>query len=280
MELKQYTSLIWRWAWLLVIGTVLAAGVSYYTTSRMPKIYRATTTLMVGQATETANPSTQDFANSSALAQTYVQLIRRQPMLEATVNELELNVPWQTLLGAVNASNPPQTQLIQIAVVSSNPPAAQAIADELAHQLILQSPTPDERERTQRKAFVDRQLADLQSQINTAQDDIDRLEKRLLVENSARGVQDVQSQISGLRQKIASWQGTYTSLLGSVKGGTANQITVVEPAVILPTPVSPNLMLNVSVAAGIGFLLAFVAMLVLEYLDDRLKTRDEVARIL
>jgi capsular exopolysaccharide synthesis family protein len=39
-------------------------------------------------------------------------------------------------------------------------------------------------------------------------------------------------------------------------------------------------MINLSGGAGIGFLIAFAAMLALEYLDDRVKTGEDVARVL
>src|SRR5438445_9572346 len=100
MELKHYLFMCGRWAWLLVLGTGLAAAVSFIATAQMPRLYRANTTLMVGPEIERPNPQMSDFSNSERLAQTYVQLVRRQGMLEATVDALQLKVPWQALAGA------------------------------------------------------------------------------------------------------------------------------------------------------------------------------------
>jgi polysaccharide biosynthesis transport protein len=280
LELKHYLAMIRRWGWLLAVGTVLAAGVSFIATLGMTPGYRATTTLMVGPEIDRPNPQAQDFTNSERLAQSYAQIVRRQPLLIATLEALRMDVSWEALAAAVNAVALPQTQLIQISVVSSSPSAARVIADELAHQLILRSPTSDERERAERREFVESQLGTLQVQISDAEKEIKVLEGRLGVENSARGVQDLQMQISGIRQKSATLQTTYTNLLAASRTGSANQIRIVEPAVVGPRPVTPNMPLNVAVAAGIGFLLALTTMLALEYFDDRIKDADDVARVL
>jgi polysaccharide biosynthesis transport protein len=160
-ELKSIFSIVWRWAWLLVVSTVLAGSISYSATSQMPRLYSATTTLMVGQVLQATNPNAADFSTSQQLAQTYVQLVKRQPLIQATADALGMNVPWQTLSTQASAAVLPNTQLIQIAVVDTSPQRAKVIADELAHQLILQSPTPVDKQQDQRQGFVDQQLADL-----------------------------------------------------------------------------------------------------------------------
>jgi polysaccharide biosynthesis transport protein len=279
VEFKHYLSLLWRWSWLLALSTVLAAGISYWYSSQLPRIYRATTTLMVGQAMRNANPSAGDFATSERLAQTYVQLVKRQPLLEGSAKALGLEVPWAALANQVNAVALPQTQLIQISVLSANPLAAAAVADELARQLILQSPTPAERDWAGRQEFINRQLVDLQTKISEAESEVQGLENRLVLESSARGVQDVQGQIAGLQQKITSWRSTYAQLDPTTSMRT-NNLSVVEAAVLSPTPVSPNVPLNVLIAAGVGLLLALGAALLLEYLDDSLPSAEAVERVL
>jgi polysaccharide biosynthesis transport protein len=279
VEFKHYLSLLWRWSWLLALSTVLAAGISYWYSSQLPRIYRATTTLMVGQAMRNANPSAGDFATSERLAQTYVQLVKRQPLLEGSAKALGLEVPWAALANQVNAVALPQTQLIQISVLSANPLAAAAVADELARQLILQSPTPAERDWAGRQEFINRQLVDLQTKISEAEREVKGLENRLVLESSARGVQDVQGQIAGLQQKITSWRSTYAQLDPTTSMRT-NNLSVVEAAVLSPTPVSPNVPLNVLIAAGVGLLLALGAALLLEYLDDSLPSAEVVERVL
>ena len=134
MELKQYMSALWKWKWLIVLATIIATLSSYWATARMPRVYRTTTTLMVGQAIQSTNPNTQDFRTSQQLAQTYVQLVRRQPILQATIETLQLTMPWPSLAEQVVGSIVAGTQLIQISVVDNDPQRAKTLADEIARE--------------------------------------------------------------------------------------------------------------------------------------------------
>lgn len=277
MELKHYFVVLRRWAWLIALSTILAAAVSYQVTSQLPRIYSSTVTLMVGQVLKSSNPSQSDFVTGGQLAQTYALIVPRQPLLQATIDALGLNVPWQALAPQVSATVVPATQLLAITVVNTSAERAARIANELAHQLIQQSPTPADLEQDQRQQFVTQQLADLQRRINDAEQQSKMLESQLALESTARGVQDTQGQITALQQKIATWQTTYASLLNQ-QVGRINNLSVVEPALVSQAPISPNTALNVAAAAGVGMALALAAALILEYLDVTLKTPESVER--
>jgi capsular exopolysaccharide synthesis family protein len=280
MELKQYVSTVWKWSWLIVLATIVATVSSYWATSRMPRIYKTTTTLMVGQVIQSDNPTTQDFWTSQQLAGSYVELVRRQPILEATVEALGLNMSWQVLAGQVSASAVAGTQLLQISVEDTDPQRAKILADEIARQLILRSPTPSDMEQEEHRQFVSEQLTDLKAKIGDTEDQIDELEQRMALETSARGIQDTQNQIAALQMKINTWQGNYANLLDFYEGSRTNYLSVVEPASVPTTPVSPRTKVNVLLAASIGFVLAAGAALLLEYLDDTIKTGEDIERVL
>jgi non-specific protein-tyrosine kinase len=279
MELKQYFAVLKRWAWLILLSTGLAAGISYQVSASLPHVYSATTTLMVGTLLQSANPNGADFSTTQQLAQTYVLLVKREPLLQATVDSLGYQMSWQALAGQINATALPQTQLLQITAVDSSPQRARAIADEVAHQLVLQSPTPAEQQQDKQQEFITTQLAQLQARISDSEDQLTALQTQLALENTALGVQDAQSQITALQQKIATWQGTYANLLNN-KVGRTNTLNVVESASLPTSPVSPNTTITVGTAALGGLVFALAAILLLEYIDDTIKTRQDVERIL
>lgn len=280
MELKDYASVLWKWIWLIVVTILIAAVSSYWASSRMPRIYQTSTTLMVGQFIQNPNPTDQDLRISQQLAQSYARLLRRQLILQATIDALGLQMPWQALAGRVNASSAAGSHLIQISVVDGNPQQAKLIADEIARQLILHSPTTPEKEQEQYRQFVNQQLLSLQTRIEGAQNQVQELEKQLALESSARAIQDIQGQIGALQQTITTWQGTYASLLDFSKGSRTNYLSVVEPAFVPTTPISPNVQRNILLAVAVAFVLAAVAAFLLEYLDDTLKTDEDVERVL
>ncbi len=280
MELKFYLSTLWKWSWLIVLSTMVATVSSFWATTRMPRIYSTSTTLMVGRFTQTADPTGQDFYISQQLAQSYLELIRRQPVLQGAIDTLSLDIPWQVLAGQVSATLVPGTQLIQITVQDTDPARAKTLADEMAQQLIRQSPTPVEQDQSQHRQFVSQRLGTLQAQIQEAEQQIKELEQRLALENSARGIQDIQNQIETLQQKVSTWQSNYADLLNFYEGSRTNYLSVVEQATVPTTPVSPRVEYFLLLAAAIGFSLAAGAAFLLEYLDDTLKTKEDVERVL
>lgn len=278
MDLQRYLKGVLRWWWLIVLSTAIAAGASYYASLQQPKIYQTATTLMVGQAIQKANPSGNDFGIAASLAESYSQMAVRQPILQATVDSLELPLSWQALKGRVYAAPVPRTQLLAIAVQDTSPERAAAIADEIANQLILQSPTsPENQQRQTRGDFVQNQLDDLESRIDAAKSRIEELQGELDSALSARKIQDLQSEISSLESLISNWQANYADLLTFLEGGDSpNYLSVIEPAQVSYSPVSPDITMNVLLAAAVGFTLAFGAALLLEYFDDTVKTSDDL----
>ena len=65
MNLERYLRRVLKWWWLILLSAGLAAGASYLASSRQPRIYQTTTTLMVGQVTQKTNPTYQDFDMST-----------------------------------------------------------------------------------------------------------------------------------------------------------------------------------------------------------------------
>jgi len=276
----NYVKRVLRWWWLFLLTMVIAASVSYYASQQLPRIYETTTTLLVGQVIQTANPTGQDFSTSEQLAESYGQIAVRQPILQAVVENLGLSMNWQKLERNVLAQPIPRTQLLAITVKDNSPERAVAIADEIAHQLILQSPTsPENKNRAERSGFVKQQLDSLEGRISRSEVRIDEIDKLLDSALSARDIQDLETEKRTLRSLIKEWQSNYVSLLSFFEGSdSSNYLSIIEPAQLSSRPVSPNIILNVLLAAIMGFSLAFSAVLLLEYIDDTVKSADDMTR--
>jgi succinoglycan biosynthesis transport protein ExoP len=168
------------------------------------------------------------------------------------------------------------TQLMGIAVRDTDPERARALADAIAQQLILQTPNEIAEDQA-RQDFVRTQLRQLEANIQATEEEIRLEQAKLDAADSAREIQQYQSTIAALQQKMSSYQATYGSLLGSVEGRT-NYISVFEPAYTPTKPISPNVPMTVLMAAAIGFVLAVGGALLIEFLDDTVKTPEDIER--
>jgi capsular exopolysaccharide synthesis family protein len=279
MELKQYVAVVTKWLWLIVLAAAVAAGSSYLASREAIKIYQTSVTLMVGQTIQDPNPNTTQLYTSQQLVSTYVQLATREPVLQGVVDALKLPIAWDVLKGQVSVSPIAGTNLIEIRVIDTNPARAKVLADEIAHQLILQSPTPTDAQDDQRRQFVNSQLADLEKKIDQTNADIEDLQKSIIAEVSARRIQDMQSQIATKQGQLNTWQSTYANLLTFVKGGS-NYLSVVETASLPRYPINPGTRQTMLLAAAIGIMLAVGAAFLMEYMDDTIKDPDDVQRVI
>jgi polysaccharide biosynthesis transport protein len=274
MDLKVYIHPLIRWWWLIAAATLVAAISSFLATSRQLPVYEAKTTLLVGRSIENPNPSQTDLYLAAQLAATYADYANREPVQNATEKALGLTWLPQYLARAVLNS-----QFIEIVVTDINPLRAQAVANELANQLILSSPTNNSEEQG-RQDFINKQLNLLQSQILETQDEITKQKDQLGSLKSARQIADTQAQITALQTKLTTLQGNYAALLSNTKQGATNTLSVVVPAEIPVTPIGPNKTLSILLSSAIGLILAIGAAYLLEYLDDTIKTPEDVTRTL
>lgn len=272
MEIKQFINPLIKWWWLVLVSTLVAVLASVYAVSQQPPIYQARSTLMLGQAINNPNPTGTEFYLSQQLAQTYADLAKRAPVRRATMDELGLS--W---LPEYSVNIIPGTMLIELVLNDTSPERAMVVANELTRQIILQSPTSaSEQEEQERQDFINTQLDDLEIQIDTTRDEIKSKQQELATLFSARQISEFQIQIAALQAKQTSLQDNYASLLTSSSQDAINSLSVFDAASLPVIPVGPNRVLSVVTAAILGFALGAAAAYLLEYLDDTIKTPEDV----
>ena len=272
MELKQYVDPLIKWWWLVLSATLVAALASLFAVSRQPDLYQARAALMLGQAMNNPNPTGNEFYLTEQLGQTYVNMADREPVREATMAALGMS--W---LPDYTVSMVPDTQLIEIKVNDTSPERAMVVANELAYQIVQRSPTSaKEQEEQDRKAFITSQLDSLEVEIQATTDEIAAKQQELAELFSARQIADAQGQIAALEAKLRTMQTNYVDLIYSTSQGAINSLSILEEATVPALPIGPNRVSTVATAAAIGFMLGAFAAYLLEYLDDTLKTPEDV----
>ena len=202
MELRQYFNTIRKWLWLILLATLVATVSSFIATRQQPPIYSSKTTLIVGSTIENPNPTGNDIWLGQQLAQTYAELAKRDAIKQGAMQALGL-----TWLPQYSVTLVPNTQLLEINVVDTDPVRAQAVAQEVARQLIEQSPSAPEREQIDRQAFVTKQLQELETNIDATKVRIEELQTQLAGMFSARQIADTQTQIAALGAKASQLPG-------------------------------------------------------------------------
>lgn len=280
MELRQYFSVFRKWLWLIALVAIIGGGASFFATSQLPKLYQSTAKVMVGESFQKQNPTTGDIATASVLAETYIQLVKTSAVLRAVKAQLGIDYSIGDLRSSVNANTIQRTQFIEVRATDTEPKRAALIANAVADQLILLGPASSNADLVQQRAFVRQQIQELETKIQKAEDEIAQLEESLKTTTSVREAADKRAEIDRQRAQIAQYQDNYTQFINYLAPSTQNTLSVLEPAEPANAPFSPNLPLNVGLAIVIGVILATAVAFLIEYLDDTLKHKEDITRIL
>jgi succinoglycan biosynthesis transport protein ExoP len=263
--------LIRRWWWLVLIGVVIASGVSYYATSQQPLIYMAKATVGVGTSIQATNPDPQTLALSRSLTYAYAVFARRRPVTEAVIETLGLPFEPEELSERLEVGVISDAQLLEIFAYDTNPNQAAAIAEEVARQLVEeQDPTA---------GSVDLQMWEAervaaQERVQVLRDEIDQLRNEILDMTSASEIAEAQNRLTQLEQVLTDNQAIAVQYTQLAIRSPANTVWWVEHAVPYWDPVAPNKTMNVLLSAAAGFLLTAGGVVLMEFFDDTLHWRD------
>ena len=204
MDLGAYLKPLLRMWWLIIAAVLVATVASFLMLRRVPPTYQSHAVLMVGQALQNPNPSNNDLYMSQQLANTYVDILQREQLQNAT--KAALGLEW---LPQYSARIVPATQLIELAVIDTIPERAQAVGSELANQLIRLTPAGTENVDQSRQAFIAQQLDELEASIEATREEISKKQSELASMLSARQIADAQTQITALEGKLQTLQANY-----------------------------------------------------------------------
>lgn len=177
MDIKLYLQVIRRWLWLIVLMTIIGAGVSYVLVQRQPNAYQTQVKLLVGPTINDTESVSTAQRGAPQVIQTYANLVTTRGVLEAVINDLHLSIGPNALAGMITVTPNPDAQVLTIAVRANDPKQAIAIANGLGSELVkLYSNRPTNSTST---SEVSGQAVQLQKQIEQSQARISQLEADL-----------------------------------------------------------------------------------------------------
>jgi non-specific protein-tyrosine kinase len=218
------------------------------------------------------NPDYTALLASQRLAATYASVATTRPLLDAVITSLGLKQTSDDLFKNVRADTALDSTILTISARDASPKQAAAIANALASQLIAASPALQGHQVDVQKA-VDADLLATQAQIADAQTEVVRLSG--LTTRTA----DQETRLATLQGQLVSLRATYAALLAFSSAGAANLLSVIQPAVAPDVPVWPRPLLNTLIAGIVGLLITGTIIFVAAYLDDSIKTPEEVEEV-
>lgn len=279
VELKKLIKVLWHWSWVVVLNMLLAGMAAYLVSQRMEPIYQSSTLLLINQAP--INSAGLDFntvRSTESLANTYAEIVLTRPVLEVVIADLQLNTNPGRLAKNITVSSPADTQLLELTARASDPQLAAAIANTTVRVFIRQHQERQALRYAVGKASLEQELEKLRIGVETTQA---RLSAFPDANTAERTIERNQLQVL-----LAQQRDSYTAVLKSLEevrlaeAQTTATLNVVEPAYAPFSPVLPNTKLNIAIAAILAATGIFVLALLIESLNDRVRTSEDVERLL
>jgi capsular polysaccharide biosynthesis protein/Mrp family chromosome partitioning ATPase len=288
LELRDVARMLWRHKLIVTAVLALSLAGSLALTLTTPKRYSASTRLLLLPAVPgSALRLTSGSSNAGPLGldmdpTTQAQVID-SPLIAARVaRSLGLSAGADQLAGVV-AVRAGETQVLQIDATALDARLAAKLADSFAWQYVvyrrqlsasmLDALTYDTQSRT---AQLQRAMQQAQQEIQVQQE---------LAQSSTSGLQQSQErprlgelitqrdnladELTALRQRAADLK----SSSRSVRSGSGQ---VIQRAVPPAAPFKPSTARNVAIGFLIGMVASMVSVFLIEYLDDRIRSRADV----
>jgi succinoglycan biosynthesis transport protein ExoP len=278
-ELKRYGAILWHWVWLIVLGTVLGAGAAYVSSRLTIPVYAASTTLLINEAPSSGK--TTDYASiltSERLARTYSEMMTKRPVMEEVAGALGLDVTPEALARRVSVNLVRDTQLVVLQVEHEDPQLASNLANTIPVEFARQNSALQANRYSDSKANLSKEIETLKTQITAKQDEINALGADKTPAKDAE-LSRLNSELTQLRQSSAFLLQSYENIRLAEAQSTSN-IVVVEGAQVPAVPVRPRTLQNTLLGAIVGLLLSMGIIFLIEYLDDRVRSPEQIDKVL
>lgn len=282
LELRDYLAVIRRRKLLIAVVTLLTVGAAFAYSLLQTPVYRATTEVLIQRTASENVLNAEQQQNPQAIQQdlqTEIEIIRSR-MVQDAVRKAVGYLP------AVSVAARGETQVVTISAQDTSEKTAAEKANSYAEVYVA------ERRRTTADDLLGA-ASDLQAELDRVDADITEAERRVddldaqiagaplaLRGELAAARDDAEADAEAVRQSNASRRLTVTDQIERLQlEATLNETRgarIVSRAEPPSAPISPNPRRNGALALVLGLLLGAGAAFLREYLDDTVRTKDDL----
>lgn len=254
MTLRDYGAVVMRRRRIVIMATLVAAIVAIGLTALQTPIYSASSQVLVQSRGEDGLFDTQGNYLDYRAIDTEIQVIEGQ----AVAARVQENLALEGAPPAADASAVGDADVISIAVRDPNASNAQLFADAYAQAYVEVRREQSVDELLAASTEVQRAIDDLQAQLDAFADDDPRR--------------------ASLVTQLANFETTLDQLRVDAALRTGGAV-VIQSAALPGAPVEPTPLRTTLLAAVVGLLLGLGSAFFIDYLDDKVRSEDDLERI-
>ncbi len=254
LTLRDYAAAVSRRKWAPIVATVVAVLAAVALSAVQTPVYSADAEILVQPRGQDGLFESQVVNLNERAIQTEIQVIEGQAVRARVQRDFELPDPPPVVAAAPIG----ETDVIAVTVRSTNATNAAILANAYADGYISIRLEQSVKELLSASTEVQRAIDDLQSQIDALDDDDPR------------------------RNSLVTQLGNFTTTLDELRVDSALRTggaVVIKSAETPESPVEPNPVRSAFLAGLIGLLIGLGAALLLDYLDDKVRTEEDLQRL-
>ena len=263
--LLDYVRVLWRRKYTILIVVLVAVGITVGIDLARPKMYQSSARLLF---------VSQNYSTGGVIAPltptditTDIGLVQSSTVKALVTKNLKAPAP------SVTVAEQGTTEIATVTVTSRSPSFAAKAANAYANAYIAASQQRFLAAQQSAETQLQGQINALQAQINTVQGQINQTDPK-----NVAAVSSLDSQLGSLTAR----QNTLTTQLNQVQVNAAQTPSggqLVEAAAPSVSPVSPKRTTDVVIALLVGLVVGVVLALIRDRLDDRIRTKEELERV-
>jgi polysaccharide biosynthesis transport protein len=267
MELRDYLSLFNRRKWIIILAVLLVVGAALLASILQSPLYEAKARLFL-EANSSVFDSTSAQQLSVARVQTEIQVLQSSPV-RAAVRESRGHAP------PVSVTQVGQTEVLEVSVKDTQPRVAAELTDAYVTAYLDYRRKQAVDDLVSKGKEIQRVLDDLKAQVA----DLDARAEADPPRPAAASATTAGAASTSERDALISQQALFKQKLdqlGVDSAVTNTTASAVAPAEVPRTPVSPRPLRNGVLGLSLGLILGIAAALLIEHLDDSIKTKDDL----
>ncbi len=268
-DLREYLRVAARRKRTIVFAVLLVTGVVIASIAFQSPEYESTASILLKPTATAAllDPTANLSANPALDVQTQIQVVKSQPVKDAV--RADLGATPSIAVASVG-----QTAVISITARSTDPPTAAVVANAYANDYVAYRRRQDLNDALDAETQIQTRIGALQREVDSLNQQI----KNAAPKDQTAVAATVTPQVDSLLQQ----ESTFKQQLGQLQVGASVQaggVQVVNSAATSTSPVSPRPARDLILAVAAGLMLGIGAAFALEYLDDTVKSREELDRL-
>lgn len=202
---------------------------------------------------------------------------------DENMEKMEAESPSQEIIrqirNSITIKTLKDTNMIEISCESNDPELAAEIANNMAEVFVEQSNIINRSSASEARKFIEEQLLEKEKELAA-------MEQELLEAKSIENGPDEELKLTRLERTVRVSEDIYLLLLEKFQEARISEvmefrdIRVIDHALIPKEPIKPKKMSNLIVGGILGVILGVILAFFLEYIDDTIKTNEDVEHIL